>query len=294
MTPDLLEAGAKAFEALQRRQANEQRRGGASYGRVVRPGALDLAHGRILYLEDITVSFDGFKALDGLSLDIGAGELRCIIGPNGAGKTTLMDVVTGKTRPDAGSAWFGTTIDLLRLRENQIAAAGIGRKFQKPTVFENLSVFHNLELALQGDRGVWSAMRFTLSGAQRDRIDAMLALIRLGNSAHRLAGLLSHGQKQWLEIGMLLMQDPQLLLLDEPVAGMTDEETERTAELFLALEGKHSLVVVEHDMSFIKALVQGGRNGKKVTVLHEGRVLAEGPLSEVQANDKVVEVYLGR
>jgi urea transport system ATP-binding protein len=289
MTPELLETGAQAFEALQ-----DKKRGGASFGRTVRPGALDVSHGAILYLDDITVSFDGFKALNGLSLDISAGELRCIIGPNGAGKTTMMDVITGKTRPDAGSAWFGSTIDLLRLRENQIAAAGIGRKFQKPTVFEQLSVFHNLELALQAERGVWAALRFRLTGEQRDRIDAMLALIHLRDSAGRAAGLLSHGQKQWLEIGMLLMQEPKLLLLDEPVAGMTDEETERTAELFLSLEGKHSLVVVEHDMKFVGELLQAGRNGKKVTVLHEGSVLAQGLLSEVQANEKVVEVYLGR
>ncbi|MES2886373.1 MAG: urea ABC transporter ATP-binding protein UrtD [Pseudomonadota bacterium] len=291
MTPELLDAGARAYEAM---QAQNKARSGASDGRLVQSGVLDVAHGAILYLDDITVSFDGFKALNKLSLDISVGELRCIIGPNGAGKTTMMDVITGKTRPDAGSAYFGTTIDLLRLRENQIAAAGIGRKFQKPTVFENLSVFHNLELALQGERGVWSAMRFRLSGEQCDRIEAMLSLIHLRDSATRLAGLLSHGQKQWLEIGMLLMQDPRLLLLDEPVAGMTDEETERTAELFLSLEGQHSLVVVEHDMKFIGELVQGGRHRKKVTVLHEGSVLAEGLLSEVQANEKVVEVYLGR
>ncbi len=295
MTPELLEAGAQAFDAMrQRQQSVASPRGGASYGRSVQADQLDLAHGAILYLEGITVSFDGFKALNGLNLDISGGELRCIIGPNGAGKTTLMDVITGKTRPDAGTAFFGSTIDLLRLRENQIAAAGIGRKFQKPTVFENLSVFHNLELALQTPRGVWAAMRFRLTGEQRDRIDAMLQLIHLQDSAERTAGWLSHGQKQWLEIGMLLMQDPKLLLLDEPVAGMTDEETERTAELFLSLEGKHSLVVVEHDMKFIGDLVQSGQRGKKVSVLHEGSVLAEGLLSEVQANDKVVEVYLGR
>jgi urea transport system ATP-binding protein len=265
-----------------------------SYGRIVQPGQLDVAHGAILYLDDITVSFDGFKALNALSLSISAGELRCIIGPNGAGKTTMMDVITGKTRPDLGKAFFGSTIDLLRLRENEIASIGIGRKFQKPTVFEHLSVFENLELALKADRGVRASMFFRLSGEQLDRIGAMLVLIHLKDSAQRTAGLLSHGQKQWLEIGMLLMQDPKLLLLDEPVAGMTDEETERTAELFLSLEGSHSLVVVEHDMKFIGELTQNGKNGKKVTVLHEGSVLAEGLLSEVQANEKVVEVYLGR
>ena len=185
------------------------------------------------------------------------------------------------------------TIDLLRLRENEIASIGVGRKFQKPTVFEHLSVFENLELALKADRGVRASMFFRLNGEQLDRIGAMLTLIHLKDSAQRIAGLLSHGQKQWLEIGMLLMQDPKLLLLDEPVAGMTDEETERTAELFLSLEGNHSLVVVEHDMKFIGELTQG-KASKKVTVLHEGSVLAEGSLADVQGNDKVVEVYLGR
>jgi len=297
MTPNLMQAGAQAKVEHERRIAATKGSSGGretSYGRVHRPGELDVTHGAILYLDDITVSFDGFKALNALSLSISAGEMRCIIGPNGAGKTTMMDVITGKTRPDRGHAYFGSTIDLLRLRENEIAQAGIGRKFQKPTVYENLSVFENLELALSADRGVRASMFFRLSGEQLDRIGAMLALIHLKDSAQRTAGLLSHGQKQWLEIGMLLMQDPKLLLLDEPVAGMTDEETERTAELFLSLEGNHSLVVVEHDMKFIGALTQNGRNGKKVTVLHEGGVLAEGLLSEVQANEKVVEVYLGR
>ena len=244
-----------------------------------------------LYLDDITVSFDGFRALNKLSLAINVGELRCIIGPNGAGKTTMMDVITGKTRPDAGKASFGSTIDLLRLRENDIAQIGIGRKFQKPTVYEQLSVFENLELALKADRRARASLFHRLSGEQLDRIGEILQLIHLKGEAQRTAGLLSHGQKQWLEIGMLLMQDPKLLLLDEPVAGMTDEETERTAELFLSLEGRHSLVVVEHDMKFVDQLTEGR---KKVTVLHEGSVLAEGRLSEVQANEKVVEVYLGR
>lgn len=295
MTPELLEAGARVREAMRAKAGGVAGSGGreASYGRVVTEGELDTAHGAILYLDDITVSFDGFKALNALSLSISAGELRCIIGPNGAGKTTMMDVITGKTRPDAGKAFFGSTIDLLRLRENQIASIGIGRKFQKPTVFEHLSVFENLELALKDDRGVKASMFFRLSGEQLDRIGAMLQLIHLKDSAQRTAGLLSHGQKQWLEIGMLLMQDPRLLLLDEPVAGMTDEETERTAELFRSLQGGHSLVVVEHDMKFIHALTHDDP-AKKVTVLHEGRVLAEGSLAEVQANDEVVEVYLGR
>jgi urea transport system ATP-binding protein len=294
MTPDLMKRGAEAREEHEKLLVARPAAGGASYGRVVKPGQVDVTHGAILYLDDITVSFDGFKALNALSLNISAGELRCIIGPNGAGKTTMMDVITGKTRPDVGKAFFGSTIDLLRMRENEIASIGIGRKFQKPTVFEHLTVFENLELALKADRGVKSSMFFRLSGEQLDRIGDMLKLIHLKDSAQRVAGLLSHGQKQWLEIGMLLMQDPKLLLLDEPVAGMTDEETERTAELFLSLEGNHSLVVVEHDMKFIGELTQGGRNGKKVTVLHEGSVLAEGSLADVQANEKVVEVYLGR
>jgi len=251
----------------------------------------DFAHGVALYLDAISVSFDGFKALNDLSLAIDVGEMRCIIGPNGAGKTTMMDVITGKTRPDSGHAHFGSNIDLLRLREPQIVRAGISRKFQKPTVYEELSVFENLELALENDRGVRAALFAKLSGAQRERIAEILQLVHLLPEAHRIAGLLSHGQKQWLEIGMLLAQEPVLLLLDEPVAGMTDEETERTAELFLTLVGKHSLVVVEHDMKFVDMLTQGHR---KVTVLHEGSVLAEGTLAEVQANPQVIDVYLGR
>ncbi|HYR24555.1 MAG TPA: urea ABC transporter ATP-binding protein UrtD [Aquabacterium sp.] len=297
MTPGLMEEGsairARAAEAA---AAGESGGRSATYGRRVDPAQLDLAHGRILYLDDIEVSFDGFKALNKLSLDIAVGEMRCIIGPNGAGKTTMMDVITGKTRPDSGSAYFGSTIDLLTLRENEIAQIGIGRKFQKPTVFQELTVFENLELALKADRRARASVFFRLSGEQLDRIGAMLELIHLKHQAQRTAGLLSHGQKQWLEIGMLLMQDPKLLLLDEPVAGMTDEETERTAELFLSLEGAHSLVVVEHDMKFIHELTTQGANAakKKVTVLHEGSVLAEGTLADVQANEKVVEVYLGR
>ena len=294
MTPDLMEAGARIREAHDRHVVPQAGSGdrAASFGRVVREGELDTAHGAILYLDDITVSFDGFRALNKLSLNISAGELRCIIGPNGAGKTTMMDVITGKTRPDAGRAWFGSTIDLLRLRESEIAQIGIGRKFQKPTVYEQLSVFENLELALKADRRVRASLFSRLTGEQLDRIGEILGLIHLRDSAQRTAGLLSHGQKQWLEIGMLLMQDPKLLLLDEPVAGMTDEETERTAELFLSLEGNHSLVVVEHDMKFIDELTRDNPK-KKVTVLHEGSVLAEGPLATVQAHEMVVEVYLG-
>ena len=249
---------------------------------------LDISHNVILYLEDVTVSFDGFKALNKLTLAIDAGELRCIIGPNGAGKTTMMDVITGKTRPDSGSAFFGQSIDLTRLTEPEIAHTGIGRKFQKPTIFEQHSVFQNLELAMKTDKRVRRSLYARLADDERDAVADTLRQIRLDGEADRPAGLLSHGQKQWLEIGMLLVQQPKLLLLDEPVAGMTDDETMRTAELFVSLAGKHSLVVVEHDMAFIKEL------GGKVSVLHEGSVLAEGDLDSVQNDQRVIEVYLGR
>ena len=282
MTPELLEEGARRYAAT----ASGGRTAG--FGRPMVHGEVDLTHGRILYLEDVSVSFDGFRAINGLSLDIAPGELRCIIGPNGAGKTTMMDIITGKTRPDAGTVYFGSTIDLLRHKEAEIAQMGIGRKFQKPTVFEQLTVHENLELALKTDKGAGASLFFRLDSAQSDRLAEVLHTIHLGDSADRLAGTLSHGQKQWLEIGMLLMQDPKLLLLDEPVAGMTDEETARTAELFLSLKGRHSLVVVEHDMHFVAAI------SEKVTVLHEGSVLAEGTLAQVQANERVIEVYLGR
>jgi len=255
--------------------------------RVLVPG-IDTTHRGILYLDGISVSFDGFKALDDLSLTIDAGELRCVIGPNGAGKTTMMDVVTGKTRPDAGSAFFGQTIDLTRLSEPEIAGAGIGRKFQKPTVFEQHTVFENLELAMKTDKRVWPTLTAKLDSAARDRVLSTLELIKLVPEVGRLAGSLSHGQKQWLEIGMLLMQEPQLLLLDEPVAGMTDDETMRSAELFLSLAGKYTLIVVEHDMDFV------ARIAHKVTVLHEGGVLAEGSMDQIQQNEEVIEVFLGR
>ncbi len=255
---------------------------------VAVPGVIDVSHGQILYLEDVSVSFDGFKALNELSLTLDAGELRCVIGPNGAGKTTMMDVVTGKTRPDGGRVFLGQTIDLTRLTEYEIARAGIGRKFQKPTVFESHTVAENLELAMKVDKGVWATLFNRLSTAQRDRIEEVLARIHLADRAGKLAGFLSHGQKQWLEIGMLLMQEPQILLLDEPVAGMTDEETERTAELLQSLAGKHTIVVVEHDMEFVS------RIARKVTVLHEGRILAEGPMDRIQNDERVIEVYLGR
>ncbi|MSQ20047.1 MAG: urea ABC transporter ATP-binding protein UrtD [Betaproteobacteria bacterium] len=258
-----------------------------NFSHIALPG-LDASHGAVLYLDDITVSFDGFRALNKLSLMIETGELRCVIGPNGAGKTTMMDVITGRTRPDAGSAFFGQTIDLRRFNEADIAKAGIGRKFQKPTIFEHHTVFENLELAMKSDKRVRRTLLTRMNGDEHSRIDETLTLIRLSDSRQRIAGLLSHGQKQWLEIGMLLIQEPKLLLLDEPVAGMTDEETERTAELFLSLAGKHSLVVVEHDMAFVASIA------RKVTVLHEGSVLAEGPLATVQNDERVIEVYLGR
>jgi urea transport system ATP-binding protein len=248
----------------------------------------EATHGAVLYLDGITVSFDGFKALDNLSLIIDAGELRCVIGPNGAGKTTMMDVITGKTRPDEGKAVFGQATDLTRLSEAEIAHAGIGRKFQKPTIFEQLTVFENLELAMKANKTVRVTLLAKLSGLEKDRIAATLEQIGLQGASEHVAGLLSHGQKQWLEIGMLLMQEPKLLLLDEPVAGMSDQETERTAELFLSLAGTHSLVVVEHDMAFIETIA------RKVTVLHEGSVIAEGPMEQVKNDPRVIEVYLGR
>jgi urea transport system ATP-binding protein len=260
----------------------------AGAGMRVAGSDVDTTHGPILYLDGVSVSFDGFKALNDLSLTIDDGELRCIIGPNGAGKTTMMDVITGKTRPDAGTAFFGQTIDLTQLTEAEIAHAGIGRKFQKPTVFEQHSVFENLELAMKADKRARTAVRARLGAADLDRIAETLEVIQLRDHVHRSAGLLSHGQKQWLEIGMLLMQEPRLLLLDEPVAGMTDEETMRTAELCQSLAGRHSVVVVEHDMDFI------ARIARTVTVLHEGSVLAEGPMDVVQADPRVIEVYLGR
>ena len=287
MTPELMKAGAKIREEHAKVVAAKAVSGGASYGRVVRPGEVDTAHGAILYLDDITVSFDGFKALNALSLSISAGELRCIIGPNGAGKTTMMDVITGKTRPDAGKAFFGSTIDLLRLRENDIATIGIGRKFQKPTVFEHLSVFENLELALKTDHGVRASMFFRLSGAQLDRIGEVLTLIHLKDHAQRTAGLLSHGQKQWLEIGMLLMQEPELLMLDEPIAGMSARERELTAELLQRICRNRSVIVIEHDMDFVKQIAH------KVTVMHQGKILAEGSMEKVQNDPKVIDVYLG-
>ena len=272
--PELIDASGSGRDAI-------------GLGRVKTEG-LDTRHGTILSLEDINVSFDGYKALTNLSLNIRDGELRGINGPNGAGKTTMMDVITGKTRPDSGTAFFGDTLDLTRMSEVEIAQSGIGRKFQRPTVFETLSVFENMELALKTAKGPYASLRARLDSEQLDRIEQTLVRVNLRDSVWRTAGILSHGQKQWLEIGMLLVQQPRLILLDEPVAGMTDAETERTAELCLSLEGSHSLVVVEHDMEFV------ARIARKVTVLHEGSVLAEGSMDRVRSDPQVIEVYLGR
>ena len=242
----------------------------------------------ILYLDGVSVTFDGFKALNGLSFYVDRGEMRAIIGPNGAGKTTMMDIITGKTRPDRGQVIFAGVNDLTRLDETAIANLGIGRKFQKPSVFENQTVFENLELSLKADRRVGSSLFFRLSGETHDRIDEVLCIIALQAARGQIAGSLSHGQKQWLEIGMLLMQDPDLLLVDEPVAGMTDAETEQTAILLREISQTSSVVVVEHDMEFIRSL------NTRVTVLNEGSVLAEGSLESLQNNPQVIDVYLGR
>ncbi len=241
----------------------------------------------VLYLDGVSVVFDGFKALNGLSLIVDAGELRAIIGPNGAGKTTMMDVITGKTRPTAGVVRFRRH-DLTKLDEASIANLGIGRKFQKPTMFDALTVFENLELALKAPRGPLACLRWVLTGEARRRIEAVMEEVGLAARAHDRAAILSHGQRQWLEIGMLLMQDPELLLVDEPVAGMTDQETEHTAALLVRIAGRRSVVVVEHDLEFVRAL------GSKVTVLCEGSMLSEGSIDHVQNDPRVVEVYLGR
>ena len=242
----------------------------------------------LLYLSGVEVTFDGYKALRGLSLTLGFGEMRAIIGPNGAGKTTMMDVITGKTRPDQGEGLFDRGTDLTQLDEVTIAELGIGRKFQKPTVFESHTLEDNIRLALKGPRDPLSALFGLRNKVRRDDIDAVLDRVRLLDHRKRLGGELSHGQKQWLEIAMLLAQDPKLLLVDEPVAGMTDAETETTAELLVDINKDRSVVVVEHDMGFVRAL------GVKVTVLHEGAVLAEGSLDAVSNNERVIEVYLGR
>ena len=241
----------------------------------------------LLYMEDVSVSFDGFKAINNLNFYVDAGELRCVIGPNGAGKSTMMDIITGKTRPDAGTVLFAQELNLLALNEPEIALAGIGRKFQKPTVFEALTVFENLEVAAAGERNPFSTWRFALSAEQRDSIAEAANIVGLADQLKHSAKILSHGQKQWLEIGMLLVQKPRLLLVDEPVAGMTHQEMERTGELLTELAGDHTVVVVEHDMDFVRSL------NSRVTVLHQGSVLAEGSMARVQSNREVVRVYLG-
>ncbi len=248
---------------------------------------VDVSHEVLLYVEGLSVSFDGFKALNNLNLYIDDGELRCLIGANGAGKTTLMDVITGKTRPDQGMAYFGQTHNLLNKTEAEIATLGVGRKFQKPTVFEHHTVFENLELALHMDKSIRSSLFYSMNSEQLDRITEVLKTIGLSQVPRQLAGALSHGQKQWLEIGMLLVSDPRLLLVDEPVAGMTPQETESTAELLTSLAGDRTVVVVEHDMAFVRSIA------RKVTVLHQGSVLAEGDMEEIQNNPDVIKVYLG-
>ena len=242
----------------------------------------------ILTLEGVNRSFDGFKAINDLNFYMDEGELRVIIGPNGAGKSTMMDIITGRTRPDTGKVEFGKDIDLTRLNEYQINRLGIGRKFQTPSVYIEHSVFENIWLSLEGSRTVWSTLFSRISPAQRERIGEVLKTIGLEDKARTKAGALSHGQKQWLEIGMLLAQNPKLLLVDEPAAGMTDEETAKTGELLVSLAGKHSIIVIEHDMVFVRQIA------RKVTVLHQGHVLCEGSVDEVQNDERVIEVYLGR
>lgn len=242
----------------------------------------------ILMLEDVNKSFEGFKAISDLTFYMDEGELRTIIGPNGAGKSTMLDLITGRTKPDKGKIEFGKDTDLTRLNEYQINRLGIGRKFQTPSVYIDHTVFENIWLSLKGSRGVWPTIFARLSSTERDRIHEVLNTVGLFGKVDSKAGALSHGQKQWLEIGMLLAQDPKLLLVDEPAAGMTDEETHKTGELLLSLEGKHSIVVIEHDMTFVRQIA------RKVTVLHQGTVLCEGTVDEVQNDERVVEVYLGR
>jgi urea transport system ATP-binding protein len=242
----------------------------------------------VLLLEDVNKAFDGFKAISNLTFYMDEGELRTIIGPNGAGKSTMLDLITGRTKPDKGKIEFGKDTDLTRLNEHQINRLGIGRKFQTPSVYIDHTVFENIWLSLKGSRAVWTTIFARLSSDERDRIHEVLNTVGLSDKAGWKAGALSHGQKQWLEIGMLLAQDPKLLLVDEPAAGMTDEETHKTGELLLSLEGKHSIVVIEHDMTFVRQIA------RKVTVLHQGTVLCEGTVDEVQNDERVIESYLGR
>ena len=242
----------------------------------------------ILTVEGVTKTFDGFKAIDDLNFYMDRGELRVIIGPNGAGKTSFLDLITGRTRPDVGKIEFEKDTDLTALNEYQINRLGIGRKFQTPSVYTDHTVYENVLLSLKGSRSVWSTLFSRVTPAQKERIQEVLETVGLAAKAHVKAGLLAHGQKQWLEIGMLLAQDPKLLLVDEPAAGMTDEETAKTGELLIRLAGKHSIVVIEHDMVFVRQIA------RKVTVLHQGHVLCEGSVDEVQNNERVIEVYLGR
>ena len=248
---------------------------------------VDVSHSVGLYVEGLTVTFDGFRALDNFNLYVDHGELRCLIGANGAGKTTLMDVITGRTKPDSGDVYFGQNINLIGKTETEIAQLGIARKFQNPTVFEHQTVFSNLELALHGKRGIFDTLLGDLSSDDLDRIDEVLAIIGLKDRIESLAGSLSHGQKQWLEIGMLLSANPRLLLVDEPAAGMTRSEAERTAELLTNLAGDRTIIVIEHDMEFIRSIAS------RVTVMHQGKMLAEGSMTEIKKNPSVLEVYLG-
>jgi urea transport system ATP-binding protein len=242
----------------------------------------------VLLLEDVNKTFDGFKAISNLNFFMDRGELRVIIGPNGAGKSTMMDLITGRTQPDSGKIEFGADTDLTSLNEYQINRLGIGRKFQTPSVYIYHSVFENLLLSLKGPRSVFSSLFHRTSSAERERIDEVLQTVGLAERADWKAGSLSHGQKQWLEIGMLIAQDPKLLLVDEPAAGMTDEETRKTGELLMSLAGRHSVIVIEHDMTFVRQIA------RKVTVLHQGTVLCEGTVDQVQKDERVIEVYLGR
>lgn len=244
----------------------------------------------ILLVEDVTKTYDGFKAISNLNFYLYEGELRTVIGPNGAGKSTFFDLITGRAKPDVGKIEFGQETDLTAMSEYQINRLGIGRKFQTPSVYAEHTVWENLLLSIQGTRGVFSCLFYRLSSSERDRLDDLLKLIRLSEKRDWKAGQLAHGEKQWLEIGMLLAQDPKVLLIDEPAAGMTDEETHRTGELLISLSGKHSLIVVEHDMTFVRQIARDNQ----VTVLHQGTVLCEGKFDDVQSNPKVREVYLGR